>query len=283
MKEAAGDCNRRRPDSEPRKQRCPITLPRRQSGVKVRGGRPQGLTLYRGPSLIDRKPIVALATGILHPSDNHATGPMIQTWILRADVHPAEALKGGRDRSVCGDCRWRIGHACYVTMQYAPLQVWRSWKNGLYPKATPALLTYVRGRAVRLGAYGNPSAVPAEVWVRLLANADGWTAYDHRWADPAVQVLRRFAMASVETPEQRAAAKALGWRTYRVKWPGDPVLAGERECPKQAKFKLRAQCDTCLWCDGAGGRDFDVVCDAHGGNNVTERRFRRIQLETVDA
>ena len=46
--------------------------------------------LYEGPSLLDGEPIVAILTGLRSSSGNRKTGAMLQTWILRADVSPAE-------------------------------------------------------------------------------------------------------------------------------------------------------------------------------------------------
>ena len=59
--------------------------------------------LWRGPSRIDGAPIVVLMSG-LQKSDNGKTGNMVQTYILRADMEPTEALARGLDVSICGDC-----------------------------------------------------------------------------------------------------------------------------------------------------------------------------------
>ena len=49
----------------------------------------QGVVFYEGPSMLDGKPIVAIAT----PStENRKTGDMIQTWILRRNIDPVRAL-----------------------------------------------------------------------------------------------------------------------------------------------------------------------------------------------
>ena len=61
---------------------------------------PTGYVIYRGPSLLDGAPIVAIAT---MQTSNRKTGNMVQTWILREDVSPVEASKAGADASVCGD------------------------------------------------------------------------------------------------------------------------------------------------------------------------------------
>ena len=42
--------------------------------------------------------------GIRTASANPKTGDMIQTWILRSDMHPLEAIKSGSDYGICGSC-----------------------------------------------------------------------------------------------------------------------------------------------------------------------------------
>ncbi len=49
--------------------------------------KPLGLVLFDGPSQLDGQPIVAIATGVSRPLTNAKTVDMIQTWILRSDVH----------------------------------------------------------------------------------------------------------------------------------------------------------------------------------------------------
>src|SRR5438105_2995512 len=52
--------------------------------------------IYRGPALLDGAPIVAIATGLDGGSANPKTGPLINTWILRADIEPTEARMTGK-------------------------------------------------------------------------------------------------------------------------------------------------------------------------------------------
>jgi hypothetical protein len=56
---------------------------------------PNGYILYQGPSAIDGKPIVVIATGFASKSNNGKTGDMIQTWIIRQDIAPHLAVKSG--------------------------------------------------------------------------------------------------------------------------------------------------------------------------------------------
>lgn len=52
-----------------------------------------GIILYRGPSMLDGSPIVCIATGIEgKASRNGKAGEMVQTWILREDIAPHEAI-----------------------------------------------------------------------------------------------------------------------------------------------------------------------------------------------
>lgn len=72
-----------------------------------------GLILFNGPSVLDGSPIVVVAT---KNTTNQKTGPMIQTWIIRADMAPAVAVKKGADTAICGKCPHRhfSGGGCYV-------------------------------------------------------------------------------------------------------------------------------------------------------------------------
>ena len=64
----------------------------------------QSFVFYDGPSALDGAPIIGIA--VLR-SDNRKTGDMVQTYILRADTHPVDALRDGSDASICGDCPHR--------------------------------------------------------------------------------------------------------------------------------------------------------------------------------
>jgi len=90
---------------------------------------PNGMVIYRGPSQIDGAPIIAIATGLAKGSRNAKTGGgLIQTWIIREDVSPADAVHSGADASVCGACphrgeivdRRNKGRSCYVNVFQAP-------------------------------------------------------------------------------------------------------------------------------------------------------------------
>ncbi len=222
--------------------------------------------LWRGPSAIDGQPIVVLLTGLKRGSNNTKTGAMLQTFILRQDIKPHLALKTGEDVSICGGCRHRpsTGGSCYVLVFQAPLQVYRAWKRGRYRRviALSDLADVAAGRSVRLGAYGDPGAVPLTVWRELTKRASGWTGYTHQWRRRANDGLMAYCMASVDTVAEYEEAKRRGWGTFRVRSSASEPTAEEIVCPASAEAGHVATCATCLMCDGVAMRNIVIV--AHG-------------------
>jgi hypothetical protein len=245
---------------------------------------PNGAVIYRGPSQLDGEPIVVIATGLSSKSSNVKTGGgLIQTWILREDVSPTEAVNTGADASICGACPHRgevvdgknVNRSCYVAVWQAPLNVWKSYHRGIYPTiAKSDLPGLFAGRLVRLGAYGDPAAAPFGVWEAALSQSAGGTGYSHQWRD--FPELSAYVMASADSAEDRAAAKLLGFRTFRVKAAGDPVLQGEIVCPASAEMGHKTTCDACKACGGhAAKAKADVVITVHGSADKINAHTRR--------
>jgi hypothetical protein len=233
--------------------------------------------LWQGASVLDGAPIVLLATD---SSKNGKTGPMAQTYILRADMHPQEAIKTDADSSICGDCRFRgkqgKGRMCYVNLRNGPYSVWRSFANG-NAHQVPDLAKFGKGKLIRMGTYGDPAAVPFEVWEKLLSKSSGHTGYTHVWrtSDPRFQTI---IQASCDHAGDYHEAKAMGWFTYRAKLPEEPRMQGERPCPAGGENKGTVTCADCLGCNGQR-RDFSI--DAHGSaGQVKHYREFRMTLET---
>lgn len=230
--------------------------------------------IYEGPSVIDARPIVVVATGLEDDSANSKTGAMIQTWILCADCAPQEAAKNGRDKSICGNCVHRADEngkrSCYVTLFHAPRAVFAAYARGSYTYEDPEVVG--ANRFVRLGSYGDPAAVPASVWRRLLKHATGWTGYTHQHNHPSARVrrnaekLRPWCMASVESVLGANKAHAAGWRTFRVlPTTGGTHLQSERVCPASAEAGKLTTCEACRACSGTVGRGTSsIVIQAHG-------------------
>ena len=203
-----------------------------------------GFIYYRGPSQINGDPIIGICT---LESDNPKTGNMAQAWILHDTIHPVEAVQSGKDKAICGDCTAK--DVCYVTVGFAPAQVWKKRNDYADLRRAPRKMrAAVAGKKIRLGAYGDPAAIPFENTSRLLAGADDWTGYSHQWRARYAQPYRELCMASVETIEDADVAQLMGWRTFRIKGKRDPVAVGEMLCPSETHNR---QCTNCLACDGA--------------------------------
>ena len=214
-----------------------------------------GFIFYRGPSPIDGAPIVAIAT---LKSVNSKTGDMVQTWILREDVSPLDAIASGQDASICGNCthRGRKGkkRTCYVQADKAPSSVWNAYQRGQYidlsdDPGTIAML--IAQRIVRMGAYGDPAMVPVKQWRMLLAASAGRTGYTHAWRRMWAQALKPYVMASVDSVQEQDIARAMGWRTFRVRTETEPLQSNEFACPASPEGGNKKQCITCKACDGA--------------------------------
>lgn len=218
-----------------------------------------GAVFYVGPSVLDGSPIVAIATT---GSSNRKTGNMVQTWILRADRHPVEAVRSGEDAAVCGDCPHR-GTTCYVTLAHAPSAVWNAWKRGSYPSATLADVVARHKRPVRMGAYGDPVAVPIDAWRGL---GERWTGYTHAWRRPEAAPFRSLLMASCDSSSDFREARRAGWRCFVVDPVGKPWRLGRSkviECPS-ARGVTCADCGLCAGMSTRTARAPSIRLEAHG-------------------
>lgn len=227
---------------------------------------------YKGPSQLDRKPIVAIAT---QNSRNKKTGNMVQCWIMREDINPIEAMMTAQDKSVCGDCKLRKS-ICYVALHQAPLNIWRAYKKGDIPILKNHWM--FANKLVRFGAFGDPTAVPIKTWLNILSVTKGHTSYTHQWRKRKFQQYKSFTMASCDTEEEAKQAQKMGWRTFRVKMDSSPKVNGELVCPaSRDDLKVSVTCSTCLLCNGNEyGRNRNIVEDIHGIKFKTQN-FAKLQ------
>jgi hypothetical protein len=227
---------------------------------------PKSVMFYDGPSLLDGSRILGIASS---KTSNPKTGPMVQTWILKAEVDPWTTVKTNADASICGSCRHRgsetgAGRTCYVTVWQAPLGVWKAREKAerLSPEALGRLIGE-RNVAVRLGAYGDPAAIPTDVWASLVSGAASWTGYTHQWRT-CDQRLSEFCMASVDSPAEAGEAHERGWRTFRVRGAGQPLGGNEIICPASDEAGNRVVCADCRLCQGTAKPAKSIAIIVHG-------------------
>jgi len=247
-----------------------------------------GVVFYDGASRIDGSPIVGIAT---FGTKNTKTGNLVQTWILRSDMHPGSAINTGDDVSICGTCPLRgiirpaaersdkrsvqfgdttnKGRSCYVLVQNAPTQIYHGYQRGIYPILDQSHRKYMMGKGLRFGAYGDPVAIPIRFWNSLAKFCTGKSApgYTHQWKDARFQAWKRKVMASTHTLAENELASSMGWRTFRTIADLTAKTAGEIVCPASAEGGYKANCEMCGACDGrrdmSDGRK-SVVILAHG-------------------
>jgi len=250
-----------------------------------------GAIIFEGKSAIDGRDIVVIATGLKASSANVKTGALVQTWILLKDIHPQEAADTGADSSICGACPHRgtletqadgttknVARSCYVTLFQAPRNIWQSYKRGIYPRVkgdkARALLA---GRNVRLGAYGDPAAVPFHIWNHVLADTARGTGYTHQWK-ACDSRFARYCMASADNAQEAEQARALGYRTFRVGTRAESIVQGaEFLCPASKEAGMKTNCAACLACGGTSSKNrASVFIPAHGAAgkiNAFEKRI----------
>lgn len=233
--------------------------------------KPLGYIAYEGPSLIDGQPIVVIVNK-LDGSDNAKTGAIVQSFILRADVAPTDALKTGEDESICGQCAHRPllaktnGQApCYVNVGRSVRSVYEAYRRGRYTRADAATIARaLAGKIVRLGTYGDPAAAPVRMWSQITRYAFGRRGYTHQWDRPDfdAQAWAPLVMASADTIDEAARANMLGMRVFRVSI-GIDVQAGEAMCPASKEAGKRATCAKCTLCSGTSIQARDIVIADH--------------------
>jgi hypothetical protein len=232
-----------------------------------------GSLIYEGPSMLDAQPIFVAA---VWSSSNRKTGDMVQTYIMRSDINPLDASKYGEDYSICGDCKLRgeptlnpkrkqaKRRPCYVNLGQGPLIVWRQYEKGAYRHCT-SLEELGMHQQVRLGTYGDPAAVPAHVWERLISKAKGWTGYSHQMGHATAAFKPWMTMVSADDLPAAQHAWSKGYRTFRIVSHTSELIKGKEVlCPASKEAGHKATCSTCMLCAGSQQAARSIAIVAHG-------------------
>ena len=215
-----------------------------------------GRIIWRGKSQLDSSADIAVVMSrIVEPSENIKTGRMIQIQILNygkefKDFNPMS-------ESICGDCQHK-NKSCYVLWNKS---IYSSWKRAMQLEELTLnqAVQLCTGRSIRLGTAGDPAAVPAKVWRKLVNVAKNWTAYTHQWHRKEFQEYKEFCMASCDSVPQEELARALGWLPFTVGPVESKMTTTElynglnfetetMQCPA-TRFE-KANCADCGLCSG---------------------------------
>ena len=231
------------------------------------------LVLYKGISLLDDEtPIMLVMSGFTKDSANTKTGPLVQLYILPIHESPKDTYYSG-SKSVCGNCKYNDNNGCYVRWSNLG-SVWKSAKN---QSVIPMTLSreFLEGLRVRVGAAGDPAAIPSSVWSQLLSSCENYTGYTHQWSTPIFQDLSKFFVASVDNARENEKARALGWSTFFVtdnekeaKEQGVRCLAST---DKKDSHGLPMTCSTCMLCNGKSTKQKTITEVLHGASNTLHK------------
>lgn len=256
---------------------------------------PVGFLVYEGPSVVDPSvPIAVIVNRVMGNATNAKTGAMAQSFIIRTDMKPNEAVRAGQDHAICGMCPYAGGKGCYVSIKMV-CSVYAAYQRGSYKAVSPETVGNLCGALVeigmlsgfRAGSYGDPAAAPYGVWEALMKpvrEAGGKTSgYTHQWsekyayagrtADPA---FRSLLMASAHGPVDALLANAGGWRAFTTFGSAEELKATDRMvmCPASKEAGHRLTCATCggqSACNGRKSMDdrrANIGIVVHGSNYV---------------
>jgi len=219
--------------------------------------------VWEGTSLIDGSPIVLILTGFVSPTSNRKTGRLLQSWILQQEFVPTYAANKGLDVGICGDCPLKMSRigSCYVNL--LPVNnIYRKYVSGTYLKLGANEIEFLKRYRypVRIGSYGDPTAVPFDIWEPIISASNKYTGYSHQWRNTDLR-WQKYLMASVQSESEASDAQKLGWRTFRIVAPNEPLSQGEILCRYTEDDRI--QCENCLLCDGASAKP-NIADRIHG-------------------
>lgn len=229
------------------------------------------VVIYKGISLLDNEtPIMVVMNGYNKDSQNTKTGPLVQIYILPIDILPKDAYFEGSP-SVCGDCKYNGNNGCYVN--WANIRpIWNSARSQ-NPVSREITKEITRGLRIRVGAAGDPAAVPSSFWEDILSTCDTFTGYTHQWHNPEFASLSRLFVASTDSNEETKQANEKGFSCFEVfdnEPPSDKSILCLATDETKTKDGLPFSCSTCMLCNGKGkGKNIHV--QLHGASNTVAK------------
>jgi hypothetical protein len=268
---------------------------------KMKEKKPLGVILYRGPSMLDGKNIIVAATNVFgNKTTNEKIGDMIPIWIIKSDIAPSMSVTeharksvGYSDSTVCGNCKHRDLNTCYVTLFHGPDQVYGAYHRDRYVTydKSESMKDLFRDKKVRIGAYGDPAAVPMYIWDEICGLAKTHTGYTHQWNNKKISLnyldnLKKYCMASCDTVSEQQEASKLGWRTFRIRLPKTDkvlksknltkqtvILDDEFVCPASKEAGKITDCAHCGGCSGTNSNYVKNVCIIIHGADFKKDKF----------
>ena len=123
--------------------------------------KPVGFLVYEGPSVLDPSvPIAVIVNRVLGNATNAKTGAMAQSFIIRTDMKPNDAVRAKQDHAICGACPYAGGNGCYVSLKMV-CSVYGAYKRGSYKAASPDTVGQLCAALTEIGMIAGVRAVAA--------------------------------------------------------------------------------------------------------------------------
>lgn len=179
---------------------------------------------------------------IMKPKGNKKTGGLDwEFYHFTAGMHPQECRTSGHDAFTnCQGCPLASNNGCYV-MPLALNAIYKSRVlDGKALRIThKRAIELVKGRDIRLGAYGNPSTLGTALQRKLQEASSLCLSYEHH------RHKARVSMVSVHSAEEAMQWQAKGYRTYRTLGETEHMLDSEIPCPNVTHGVTCAACGLC--------------------------------------
>jgi len=218
----------------------------------------------RPSALVVTYPSFYLVFTALSGSSNRKTGDMVQTYLLDRETLTSEPKVFG---AKCVECP--MVNKCYVSRDKMSVRKALARLLGeertSYAHATlDQVLPLLSGRKVRLGTYGDPSALPLDDLKAIVSACEGHTGYTHFWASIDTEYSAHL-MASVEDATGELLAQGLGYRTFRVITKEDTERSVSSVAVECLNTSSGLTCAECLLCSGTEGkgRKVSIWIDEH--------------------
>ena len=178
------------------------------------------------------------------------------------------------DEPNCLNCPYSFnsGNSKCYTHKYMQFSGMMSQLRSIPPEAlTPlnalkrdALLTMVKGRYMRFGAYGEPVYTPLGLVRDIVNNASSWTGYTHQWSNPNFNGYHLYFMASVHNVKEAFEASTFGYRSFISAIKDELADVNAVQCPASKEANYKSSCDICQLCSGIQGKGAkDVKINTH--------------------
>jgi len=227
----------------------------------------------------DDVPFYMVLTNLITSSGNEKTGNMIQSYFLKKDefISSSGEIKEKTSNLFgfgCSTCPAK--KHCYVSnttqtkdkglgsVRRTIFKLLRGERTTYQFVSFSHAVERVReaNKKLRLGTYGDPTALQVDQIAELVAASTGHTGYTHYWRRKENREYRNYLMASCETASQLKRAEKYGFRAFLALPSSASIPANATICPN---YTHGVSCLDCGLCDGKKEEDKrkSIVIELH--------------------